>query len=181
MSLVENLAAQADTVKTLRHIYGGNCSAHISPVTLRKQFNPYATDLTKRAVAEAAQVDERQYSAFGAAWTLGSIKHLIAGGAGSATYFRDSGKLGIVDERLNPFPVFNAFKRYRSSSPCPVLASVSSAPLIADGLFFANGTGMVWNYTRHRQSVILPGGQQVVLGGSEIREVSFSQGIGCGG
>lgn len=172
VSLIENLAAQADTVKTLGYIYGSDCGAYISPVTLRKRFNPYATDLTQRVVPEAAQADERQYSAFGAAWTLGSIKHLISGGAASATYFRDTGELGIVDEHLNPFPVFNAFKHYHSGSLSRVLASVSSAPLIADGLFFANTNGLVWNYTRFRQSIVLPGGEQVALEGEEVREVS---------
>lgn len=171
MSLIENLAAQADTVKTLKHVYGDNCSAHISPVTFKKQFNPYATDPAHRVVPEEAQTDKRQYSEFGAAWTLGSIKHLVMAGAGSATYFRDRGKLGIAGEDLKPFPVFQAFKLYHSYNPFPVLASASSAPLVADGLFFGNNTGIVWNYSNLRQSIVLPGGEVVVLGEREIREV----------
>lgn len=176
LSLIENLAAQADTVKTLRQIYGDSCSAHISPVTLKKRFNPYATDPAQRVVPEEAQVDERQYSPFAAAWTLGSIRHLTMAGAGSATYFRDRGQLGITGDDLKPFPVFEAFRLYHSAGPFPVLASVSSAPLRCDGLFFGNGTGIVWNYSSLRQSIVLPGGRQVVLEGYEIREVVFREG-----
>lgn len=173
LSLVENLAAQADTVRTLKHVYGQSCRAHISPITFKKRFNPYATDPAQRVVPEDAQVDERQYTAFGAAWTLGSIKNLIMAGAGSATCFQGAGKLGIAGEDLKPFPVFEALKLYHSSHPSRVLTSVSGAPLIADGLFFENGTAIIWNYTGSRQSVVLPGGEKVIVEGNEIRKVGF--------
>ena len=169
LSLIENLAAQADTVRTLRHVYGHSCRAHLSPVTFKKRFNPYATDPAQRVIPEDAQVDERQYTAFGAVWTLGSIKNLTMAGAGSATYFRGVGKLGIAGEDPGLFPVFEAFRLYHSSYPSRVLASVSGAPLIADGLFFENGTAIIWNYTGRRQSVVLPGGEKMILEGNEIR------------
>ncbi len=170
LSLTENLAAQADTVRTLKQVYG--CGARVSPVTLKKRFNPYATDSAQRVVAETKQVDERQFTAFGAVWTLGSIKYLTEGGADSATYFQGTGKLGILAADLTPYPIYDALALYHTSYPSRVLASSSGKPLLADGLFFEDGTGLVWNHSDRRQRLVLPYGETLELGPNAFRKVT---------
>jgi hypothetical protein len=58
--------------------------------------NPNATS-GSGACSVAAQMDARHWTAFGAAWTLGSIAALASGGADSATYFATFGPLGLLD------------------------------------------------------------------------------------
>ena len=76
-SLMETLPIQAQVVLNARRIHGVLPVA-ISPVTLKRRFNPNATGPEKAAEPGElpAQVDARQMSLFGAVWTLGSLKYL---------------------------------------------------------------------------------------------------------
>ena len=100
-SLVETLEAQAETVRSASAFAGGR-SVIVSPVTLKRRYNPHAT------VAEAEKasdelpdaVDPRQMSLFGAAWTAGSIKYLAESGAASLTYYETTGWLGLMEREM---------------------------------------------------------------------------------
>jgi hypothetical protein len=94
-TLVENLEAQASTVRTARSFAGDRWIA-VTPVTLRPRFIP--------ATGAPVDPDPRQSSPFNAAWTLGSIKYLAEAGANSITYFELTGKGGVLG-----FPVEKVF------------------------------------------------------------------------
>jgi hypothetical protein len=96
-SMVETLEIQSDVVATARQ-FAGDVPLVIGPVTLRPQLvdgvDPPGGPPAGRF---PTQVDERQGTAFTAAWTLGSVKYLAAAGAHSVTYFETVGWNGIID------------------------------------------------------------------------------------
>jgi len=105
-SLVENLEAQAWTVENARKLAGGRPVA-VSPVTLKPRFNPDATS-PPCAPCEGdlpPEVDPRQMSLFGAAWTLGSLSSLAGAGAASVTIYETTGWRGVMEtEGGSPLP-----------------------------------------------------------------------------
>lgn len=98
MTMVENLAAQADTVRTARSFAGGK-PVWVSPVTLKMRYNPNA----RGPAAEVPEgtlppnVDARQMSLFGAGWTLGSLKYLAESDVERATYYETTGWRGVME------------------------------------------------------------------------------------
>jgi hypothetical protein len=123
-SLVENLEAQASTVRTARSFAGDRWIA-ITPVTLRPRFIP--------ANGTPVDPDPRQSSPFNAAWTLGSIKYLAEAGANSVTYYELSGKGGILG-----FPVEKVFASIKGADG--IVPSQSSDPLRVDSAVFTRGS-----------------------------------------
>ena len=109
-SLMETLEAQAITIDSARQFSDGLPIA-ITPVTLLARFNPNATGPEPEpAPGELpTQVDVRQMSLFGAAWTLGSIKYLSESGAASVTYYETTGWRGVM-ERTNGSPLSDKFR-----------------------------------------------------------------------
>jgi hypothetical protein len=106
VSLVETLEAQAETVESAHALAAGR-PVVVSPVTLRRRFNPHAGG--EEAEPEPGRlpdtVDPRQPSLLGAAWTVGSLKHLAESGAASITYFETAGWKGVVErEAGTPLP-----------------------------------------------------------------------------
>jgi hypothetical protein len=151
-SLVEALATQAVTLQAARRLADGRLVA-ISPITLRPRCNPNATnpDPAPEALTAAGrlppQVDVRQMSLFGAAWTVGSLKYVCEGGAYSATYYETTGWCGVMEtERGSPLPrvfrslpgaVYSLYHVLADVGECAggtVLPTTSSDPLRADGL-----------------------------------------------
>ncbi|QJW92072.1 hypothetical protein HNV11_23190 [Spirosoma taeanense] len=104
-TLLENIAAQGDTVRSARTLSGGK-PVHISTVTLLPRFNPDATSGSGRGVLPA---DPRQMTSFGAEWTRQSLETLTKAGAASITYFETHGPRGLLDEDAI-FPVLNTFR-----------------------------------------------------------------------
>jgi hypothetical protein len=103
LSVVENLAAQADTVRTARS-FAPAAHLAVGPVSLARRPDPFAAG--QSGGAEQPAGDPRQASPLGAAWTLGSIKHLAEAGADSVTYFDATGPFGVMDADGRPFPLF---------------------------------------------------------------------------
>jgi len=154
VSLVEALAGQAYAVQSAKSFCGSSPIA-VSPVTLRPRFNPQASgpEMTKPGTLPS-RIDPRQMSLFGAAWTLGSIRHLAESGAGSATYYEATGWGGLM-ERASGSPLPELF-RSLPGGVVPlyhVLADVgemgaaaearpllSSDPLIVEGLLLRSGS-----------------------------------------
>lgn len=107
-TLMENAAAQADTVRSARTLSGGK-PVHISPVTLLPRYNPAATS---GGLWGPPPVDPRQATAFAAEWTTKSIQALTQAGAASVTYFETHGPRGLLNGG-KPYPVLDAFQPIR--------------------------------------------------------------------
>ena len=123
-SLVENLEAQASTVRTARSFAGDRWIA-VTPVTLRPRFIP--------ANGNPVDPDPRQSSPFTAAWTLGSIKYLAEAGANSITYYQLTGRGGVLG-----FPVEKVFAAVKGADG--ILVSQSSDTLRVDSAVFTRGS-----------------------------------------
>jgi len=72
---------------------------HIGPITLKPRFNAVATSQDNAAVADPAKpddrTDDRQGTAFAAAWMLASVRALSIDGVTSLTYFETTGPRGL--------------------------------------------------------------------------------------
>jgi hypothetical protein len=122
-TLVENLQAQADTVRTARSFAGDRWIA-VTPVTLRPRFIP--------ANGQPVPPDPRQALGLASAWALGSMKYLAESGANSITYFELAGPGGILD-----FPVERAFSLARGADR--IVRSESDDPLRVECAVFGRG------------------------------------------
>jgi hypothetical protein len=156
-SLVENLEAQASTVRTARSFAGDRWIA-VTPVTLRPRFVP--------ANGAPVDPDPRQSSLFNAAWTLGSIKYLAEAGANSITYYELIGKGGVLG-----FPVEKVFRSIKSADG--IMPSRSSDPLRVDAAVFTRGRErqvMLANMTNRTQRARVSG-RTLELTSYEVRSV----------
>ncbi|HEY0074078.1 MAG TPA: hypothetical protein VGB77_08260 [Abditibacteriaceae bacterium] len=144
LSLMENLEMQATVVENAQRLFG--LPIHISPVTFKKRGNPDATGAELQMLPDELppDVDLRQMSLFGAAWTLGSLKTLCEAGAASLTYYETTGMKGVMQQENaashsqfpappgTVFPLFYALQigedsrgeifEAKSSSPSQVIA-----------------------------------------------------------
>jgi hypothetical protein len=200
-SLVESLAAQADTVATACSFAGGSAIV-VSPVTLRPRFNPDATEPTSlpREGELPANVDPRQMSLFGAAWTLGSLKHLTESGVSAVTYFETVGWRGLLEtdstrarapfpsEPSMVFPLYHVFTELAAWRGAVVVDCRSSHPLTAEGLFLRRDDGelgLIANFTSRPVSVVLsplPEGRTATirtLDESTVRDAMFELNAFC--
>jgi hypothetical protein len=147
-SLTEALAAQAAVLESARQLSAGK-PVHASPVTLRPRFNADATGPEPPPVPGQLppQVDVRQMSLYGAAWTLGSLKYLAEAGAGSITWYEAAGRRGLflpvtarLPDDLFPaqpgviFPTYAVFKEVLAYAGAEVVPCKSDNPLMFDGL-----------------------------------------------
>ncbi|HEX5171739.1 MAG TPA: hypothetical protein VFW11_21320 [Cyclobacteriaceae bacterium] len=170
-TIIENAAAQFDTVVSAKAIYPGS-NVHVSPIALKRRFNPYATNNENKVCSEEQRRDARQATTFNALWTLGSIKYLAEGGAGSLTYFQTVGPLGIISDDGVPFPVYKSFELF--SEVTALLKCTSSEPLKVDGICDDGGHLIVWNYTNEGQQVYIENtSQDIALSPQEIKIISI--------
>ncbi len=171
-SLVETFLTQTTTVESARAFSLGRQIA-VSPVTLKVRWNPASTvdDAPLPLDILPRQVDARQMSLFGAAWTLGSLKALAV--ADSVTYFETVGWLGVMESEMGSplpvlfpsfpggvFPMYHVFAAVGDFAEGEVLRSVSSDPLLFDGLLLRHGEKiriLLANYTQERHSITLTG------------------------
>lgn len=145
-SLVENLEAQAEVVKSAKRLFPGK-PVFVSQVSLKQRFNVVATSVEPDPEPEmlSSSVDFRQQSVFAANWTLGSLKFLAQTGANLVTYYETVGWKGFIQGESGPecpekfcakandiFPVYEAMKELSGFSQ--VIHSESSHPLLFDGL-----------------------------------------------
>jgi D-apionolactonase len=103
IDVMENLDAQAETVRSARAIAGDKPIA-VSPITLRRRVNFHAAgEAPPTQPGELPDsVDVRQAALFGAAWTVGSAKYVCEAGAGSVTYYETTGWRGVVERTDGP-------------------------------------------------------------------------------
>ncbi len=173
-SLMENTEAQGYAVKSAL-LFEGNRPVFVSPVTLQRRFNANSANF-ETLVGDGSfpsQVDVRQMSLFGAAWTVRSIRNLLYSGATSLTYYETVGERGIFmgdqDSRWPSqfhagkcmvFPVFHVFRMLLQHKDYRILNSISSHPLQVDGFVLGNemhGVAFLSNMTNRDQKVTLDG------------------------
>jgi hypothetical protein len=147
-SLVENCAALFDAVESARQ-FCGQLPIAVTPLTLRKRVNPYATGPAAEPVAGElpSTVDPRQMSLFGAGWTLGSLKYLAEAGVDSVTLYETTGWRGVLEiesgsrlPELFPsqpgmvFPIYHVLADVGEFAGAEVLPCQSTRPLEIHGL-----------------------------------------------
>lgn len=148
LTLVENLAAQRETVRSALAISGGRAVV-VGPVTLKMRWNPdaFAPYAPPPAGELPRPVDARQMSLFGAGWTLGSLQALAESGASSLTYYEILGWLGVMETQAGPplpekfpsisggvYPVYHLFADVGAFAGGEVLAVRSSDAIRVAGL-----------------------------------------------
>lgn len=153
-SLVENLEAQADTVKSA-HLFLASKPLAVTPVTLKPRFNPQAKGAPEPVVAGRlpSAIDPRQVSLFGAAWTLGSIKYLAEQRVQSITYYETHGWAGLMESAAGSrmpdlfrslpgqtFPLYHVLADAAAFGAGEAIVSTSSRPLEACSLALRQGT-----------------------------------------
>ncbi len=154
MTIIENLEAQYYGVISARNIY--ETAVHVSPVLLKRKFNPYATNPAAFHIPEEDRTEPRQKTPFCATWTLGSIKQMVSAQAGCVTYFQAVGPHGVISNEGEEYPVFRALKLLRETGHDKAFETRSSQPLTVDGIAFQNGAILLWNYTGSEQTISIP-------------------------
>jgi hypothetical protein len=173
LDIVENLEAQAETVKSARALAGGK-PVVVSPVTIKRRVNFHAAEPDPEpAPGELPDaVDPRQSSLLGAAWTAGSLAYLATAGAASVTYYETTGWRGVVETeagapvperfRSRPggaFPLYHVLADAAGLTGAEVLETTSSEPLRAVALTARDGEG-----THVLLANLVPSEQDVVIG-----------------
>jgi hypothetical protein len=147
-SIMETLNGQASTVESSRKIAAGKPTI-ISPVTMKPRFNAVATGpLPPVPLGELPpEVDTRQMSLFGAAWTLGSVARLATAGAASLTYYETTGMRGVMETEAGPavaggfpalpgcvFPLYHVLCDLREMGSAEILPAISQPWGMLDGM-----------------------------------------------
>lgn len=172
-SLVEALEAQAWTVISTKQ-WAQERPVSVTPITLKPRFNPYCQETGLPELGGLpSNVDPRQMSLFGAAWTLGSLKYLAESGADSATYFETQGWCGVQESESGSnrsgifhsypgsvFPLYHVLADVGEFAGARVVPTVSSDPLRVEGLALIKN-GMLRlicaNLTGVRESITVRG------------------------
>ena len=173
VDVVENLDAQAETVRSARTL-AGDKPVVISPITMRRRVNFHAAgDPPPDAPGELPDsVDVRQSALLGAAWTAGSIKYLAEAGASSLTYYETTGWRGVLERAAgselpeafrsaagDAFPLFHPLADATEWEGAEVLACESSDLLAAVGFAVRSEEGgmrlLVANLAPREQEVFV--------------------------
>ena len=158
LTLTENIEAQMEVVRSAQAIYP-NKPIHISPLTLKRRFNPYATDSAAISLPNDQKSDARQIKSFGAAFMLGSIKILSQAQAGSLTLFQAIGAQGLLSIEDEVYPNYLILKEILSENH-KILHTTSTNPLHADALLLKGQHAkklFLFNYTEAKQNVLFEG------------------------
>lgn len=129
LSLVETLPILRLCVANAREFGAG--AASVSPLTFKMRRNPNATTPEGFELPLPAQVDPRQWTPWGAAWTLGALKFLSEAGTRSVTCFKTTGPTGIIGNKgaTEDSPLVELFRNLAEWKGSEVVPSVSSHPL----------------------------------------------------
>ncbi|AZN42763.1 hypothetical protein [Paenibacillus albus] len=167
-SIAETVSAQGDTVRSARKLSPG-LPLSIGPITFKPRMNPVALSVEskRRAEERANHVDARQWSLFGAGWTLGSLRHLAEAGADRACYYETVGPLGVMREgAASVYPLFHVFASAGDLQGAELLECCVSEPLTCEAAALRRRDAQVAlllaNYTN--EAVTL----QVKLGGGGL-------------
>lgn len=167
-TILENIESGQHLIRSARAIYGAEVPVHISPLTLKKRFNPYATNPDDLYIPEALRADPRLKEDFGAAWALGSLCGLAAGEAESVTVLQTVGNQGIMTSAGEPYPVYHVMKLLAPFQGKSVRILESTDPLSVQGIILDGATLVLVNYTNEDQNVRWEN-SELGLKGLEIR------------
>jgi len=106
LSLLENTETVQYSVASAENLYGK--PVHLSFIALRKRSNPYANNPSDFVLPLEKQIDSRQKANFAKEWTAKVLAHLSQTNVVSVTMFRSVGELGIMNEKAEAYPVFEA-------------------------------------------------------------------------
>jgi hypothetical protein len=175
LSLVENLQAQGDAVRTARSFAAG-VPIRVGLVTLHRRPDPFAAGGAGTS-PEAVRPDPRQRTPFGAAWTLGSIKYLAEAGADSISYYETSGPFGVMDDTHRPYPLYDVLRSASAFRCCEVLEVSDEHPLCYTALAVRNSDTLRILVANFRPvptpvTLVLPSSaRRVVLEPHEVRVI----------
>lgn len=173
LTLVENTAAFAETVRSARRFWGEK-PILVGPITLRKRWNPDATGPERETSAGELpySVDARQMSLLGAGWTVAALRALIQAGADILTWYETIGWRGVMESEVGSplperfpsiaggvFPLYHIFADLAEMSGGVVEECQSSNPLAVDALVLRRGTmyrTLAANLTAQPQQVTFP-------------------------
>lgn len=152
-TIIENLEGFRATIRSAQKLAPGKPIA-VGPVTLRQQFNPYASDGQR-----GAAMDPRQAEPFNAAWTLALIQIAAAEGAAFLTCHQLIGPAGVLGEGSDPapYPVFDLLAAVQRGDRQVVLVK---APRSIAAIGMAEGTDfrlLAANLTRQARTVTVEG------------------------
>lgn len=156
LTLTENLAAQAHTVKSAQHLTN-NKAIHISSVTLKPRFNAVAASSSQSKNVPPADI--RQSTSFASAWTLGSLKYVAEAGAAAVTYYETTGTRGICSGK-KVYPVGYLLRMILQFKPVSILPVQCNFPLKVSALLLQRTDKkllLLANHTSKEQKVLLPG------------------------
>jgi D-apionolactonase len=172
-SLVENLESQADVVFSAQALYPAQ-SVVVSPLNLRRRFNPYAREHAERFVEVSleSQNDPRYASSFGAGWFLGSLAVLAQTGISTTTFFRHTG-LSCWFEAEKTMPCAELLKTIQDFAPTHLRTVKTSDKLRCSALrlekpghsclLLANHQAEELRFLVKEQQVVVPGFQWITL------------------
>lgn len=152
-SLVETLTVIPEPVRSARH-YFNRLPVVVSPVTFKPRFNAVATEADSAIAPDQLppQVDVRQMTLFGAAWTLGAIKRLAESEATSVTCFETTGWRGVMETDAGSplpeqfpslpgavFPLYHALADVAEFAGGEMIGVQSGAPRTVEALLLRDG------------------------------------------
>ena len=176
-----DLASIAETPEAIRaqitsaRAYFPNIPLVVSPVTLRPRFNPVAIGPEPPVPPGELppQVDPRQMSLFGAAWTLAAYKHLAECSLESVTFYETVGGRGLLESDdgspvpskfpsvpAGVFPMYHFFRDLAEFTGGETLVSNSSRPLEVNAVVLRNKGSraiLIANLTPGKQPVRIKG------------------------
>ncbi len=180
LSLAETPGAAAQQLRSVREYYPG-MPLGVGPITFRPRVHPVATEppVGKSPDALPREVDARQGSLFGAAWTAAMLAALAGEGAASLTFFETIGGKGVVEATAGEprpapfpsipgavFPLYHVLRELAEFAGGEVLGSRSSVPGAVATLRLAHGDRrrlILANLTPFRQRVRIQGHDRTVL------------------
>jgi D-apionolactonase len=133
LTIVENLEGLSAAVESAR-LFSGDRALCVTPVTLLPRTGPGAPG----DMGSAPNVDSRQWSLVGAAWTVGSLKRLAESGVASVTFYETAGAFGVMDRDPKPvYPLYHVLADVLELAGARVIPCRSGDPLAYDGVAFA--------------------------------------------
>lgn len=168
LTILENSSTPEHIVNSTKALYGDRMSVHISPLTLRRRYNPYATNPDDFFIAEDKKADPRQRESLCATWAAGCICSLTRAGASAVTFFQTVGRQGVLSAHGDPYPVYDVLKMFAPYQGRTVTILASGDGLAIDGLLIEDKILALVNYTNGERAVRW-NGQEFELKAREVK------------
>ncbi len=110
LTIMENIETLSSLVQSAQHLY--HKPIHISPITLKRRYNPYATDPAALTVTLDQQYDPRIKQPFMAQWADQLLHSLLYTNVAAITLLATVGSLGLMDEKGNEYPLYPEVKQF---------------------------------------------------------------------